>query len=84
MGAGIVAGVAPKGHKTELSAKATFGGGIASTPVLLYGAHVLAKEISDTSKPNYIKLKDRAVVLAKDFKAGKGKSTVATHVIPQK
>ena len=67
-----------------MSAKATFGGGVASAPVLLYGAHTLAKEISGTAKPDYIKLKDRAMVLAKDFKAGKGKSTVTTHVIPKK
>lgn len=76
IGAGIIAGIAPKKHKTEIAAKASIGGYLTSAPVAAYGIHTLAKDVSKTNKADYIRLKDRALQVGKDFKKGKRLSTI--------
>ena len=71
IGTGIVAGIAPKGHKTEVAAKTTAGGILASAPAAMYGVHRLAKDVSNTNKADYMRLIDRGQELYKDVKTGK-------------
>lgn len=72
LGAGIIAGIAPEQHKTELAAKATVAGGLAGIPVTGYAIRTLAKDVSKTNKPDYGLLKQRALSLGKELKEGTG------------
>jgi len=80
IGGGIIAAVSPKGHKTELTAKATAGSLAASMPIAAYGLHSLAKERSVTGKADYKQLGRRAKELTQQFGQKGKRLETAKHI----